>query len=186
MPGWKRLPLALALVLACIVGGGTGGWAEEHGTRVAIIEMVRILDEASALRSIRSQGEAQRQAYVEDTQREGERLRGMQQELIRQETLLAPEALEQRRRAFNAEVAAAEQQSQARNRLLQRAVQEGEIRFRRALDTVVAEAAKRQDFELVLPVRESLFAVAEFNLTDLVLDRLNEAFPEIVLTFDGN
>ena len=38
----------------------------------------------------------------------------------------------------------------------------------------------------MLPVHESIFAVSEFNLTDLVIERLNEAYPEIVLTFDEN
>ena len=185
MPTWNRLWLALVLALACLVGGGTGGWADEHGTRVAIIEMARILDGSTAIRSIRTQGEERRRAQAEDTQRVAERLSAIRAELMRQESLLAPDALEERTRAFNAEVAAADRRAQARNQALQRAMDEGERRFRGALDTVVAAVAERQGFELVLPVHASLFAVAEFDLTDLVLARLNEAFPEIVLTFDG-
>ena len=57
-------------------------------------------------------------------------------------------------------------------------------RFREALGNVVAELAENRGIEIVLPVHASLFAVAEFNLTDLVIERLNEAFPEIALIFD--
>ena len=94
--------------------------------------------------------------------------------------------LEERQRAFNAEVATADQRAQAHGQILQRAVTEGEIRFREILGIVVEEVATDQGIELVLPVHESIFAVSEFNLTDLVIERLNEAYPEIVLTFDEN
>ena len=184
MRGWKRLSLVLVFAFVCIGSGSTGAWAEEHGTRVAIVEMMRILDESSAIRSIRTQGEARRRAYAADMQQEAARLEAIRAELLRQETLLAPAVLEERTRAFNAEVAAADQRALARGRLLERALEEGESRFRDALDTVVADVARRQGFDVVLPVHESLFAVAAFNVTDPVIERLNEAFPEIVLTFD--
>ena len=186
MQGWRRLWLVFALALACAVGGNTSVWADENGTRVAVIEMVRVLSQASAIRSIQTQGEAQRKTYAEDAQREAERLRGARDELQQQATLLSPAVLEERQRAFNAEVAAADQRAKARGESLQRAVAEGEIRFREILGIVVEEVATERGIELVLPVHEAIFAVAEFNLTNMVIERLNEAYPEIVLTFDEN
>ena len=53
-----------------------------------IIEMGRILEEATAIHSIRNQGEAQRRAYAEESQREAERLRIVRDELIQQQSLL--------------------------------------------------------------------------------------------------
>ena len=184
MQGWKRLWLIVLLSVPCALGGAGGVWADEHGTRIAIIEMGRILESATAIHSIRSQGEAQRKAYTEDAQREAERLRQFRDELIQQQTLLAPAALEDRQRAFNAEVAAADQRAKAQNQILQRAVAEGEVRFREVLSIVVAELAERRSIEIVLPVHLALFAIPEFNLTDPVIERLNEDFPEIALTFD--
>lgn len=184
MPRWKRLGLALVLALACVAGSGGSISAEEHGTRVAIIEMARIINESAAILSIRAQGEERRRNLAAFTQQEAERLRGIRNELTRQQTLLAPAALEERQHEFNAELQEADRQAKARSDGLQRAIQMGEIRFREALDVVVAEVAERQGFDLVLPVQESLFAAAEFDLTDLVIERLNEAYPEIELTFD--
>ena len=184
MPARKALWLALVLALCCVVGGSSGVWAQERGTRVAIVEMTRILAESSAIQSIKIQGEAQRRALDEDMQREMERIRGIRDELSRQQTVLVPAALEERQNAFNAELAAADQEAKARSDMLQRAMEEGEIRFRDAFNTVVAEVAKRQGIDIVLPVNASLFAVAKFDLTDLVVERLNEAVPEVVLTFD--
>ncbi|MDD9990395.1 MAG: OmpH family outer membrane protein [Rhodospirillales bacterium] len=186
MQGWRRLWLLFALTVACAVGSNTSVWADEHGTRVAVIEMVRVLSEATAIHSIRTQGEAQRKSYAEDTQRESERLRGVRDELQQQATLLTPAVLEERQRAFNAEVSTADQRAKARGEILQRAVTEGEIRFREVLGIVVGEVATEQGIDLVLPVHETIFAAAEFNLTDMVIERLNEAYPEIVLTFDEN
>ena len=186
MLSWKRLSLVLALAVASVVGGSASAWAEQHGTRVAVIEMARILDEAAAIQSIRIQGEAQRKSYAEEARRESERLRGIRDELQQQATLLAPAALEERQRAFNAQVSAADQRAKAQGQILQRAVAEGEVRFREALDIVVGEVATEQGIDVVLPVHVSIFAVDEFNLTDLVIGRLNESFPEIALTFDEN
>lgn len=186
MQGWKRLSLVFALVVACAVGSNANVWADEHGTRVAVIEMARVLGEASAIHSIRTQGEAQRNTYAADAQREAERLRGVRDELQQQGTLLTPAVLEERQRTFNAEVAAADQRAKVQGQMLQRAVAEGETRFREVLGIVVEEIATEQEIELVLPVHVSIFAVAEFNLTDMVIERLNEAYPEIVLTFDEN
>ena len=184
MRRWKRLCLALALAAPLALGGTAGAWADEHGTRIAIIEMGRILQEATAVHSIRSQGEAQRRAYAEGAQREAERLRIVRDELIQQQSLLAPGALEERQRTFNAEVEAADQHAKAQNQNLQRAIAEGEVRFREALSAVVAELAEKRGIEIVLPVHDALFAIAEFNLTDLVIERLNDVFPEIALIFD--
>ena len=130
MQGLSRIWLVFALAVACGVGGNTRAWADEHGTRVAVIEMARILGEATAIHSIRTQGEAQRKTYAEDTQRESVRLRGVRDELQQQATLLTPAVLEERQRTFNAEVAAADQRAKARGEILQRAVANGEIRFR--------------------------------------------------------
>ena len=182
----KRLWLVLALAVPCALGGIAESRADEHGTRIAIIEMGRILEEATAIHSIRSQGETQRKVYAEAAQREADRLRVVRDEIIQQQALLAPTALEERERAFNAEVAAADQAAQAQNQNLQRAVADGEVRFREALNVVVAEVAESRGIEIVLPVHLALYAVEEFNLTELVIERLNESYPEIVLIFDQN
>ena len=179
-----RLWLMLALAVPCALGSSAAAWADEHGTRIAIIEMGRILEQATAVHSIRSQGEAQRRIYAEEAQRDSERLRVFRDELIQQQTLLAPAALEERQRAFNAEVAAAEQRAKAHNQLLQRAVAQGEVRFREILGVVVAQIAETRGIEIVLPVHAALFAIPEVNLTEPVIQRLNEVFPEIALTFD--
>ena len=72
MGTFRRLWLVLALAVPCALGGATGASADEHGTRIAVIEMGRILEEATAVHSIRNQGETQRQAYAEEAQREAE------------------------------------------------------------------------------------------------------------------
>lgn len=183
MGGWKGLRFALAFAVLCAAGGGAAA-QEAHGPRVAIIEMSRILGEASALRSIQAQGEAQRRIYAADAQAEAARLREVRDALERQKTLLEPAALEERQRAFNRQVRAADQRAQERSRLLRLAVQEGEDRFRVALRQVVAEVAEERGIEVVMPVNRSLFAIAERNVTDAVIRRMNDTFSEITLRFE--
>ena len=105
MQGLSRIWLVFALAVACGVGGNTSAWADEHGTRVAVIEMARILGEASADSLYQnSRGKRSAESYAADAQREAERLRGVRDELQQQATLLlTPAVLEERQRAFNAE-----------------------------------------------------------------------------------
>ena len=184
MGGWKGLRCALVFAALCAAGAAGAAAQEARGPRVAIIEMSRILGEASALRSIQAQGEAQRRLYAEDAQAEAARLRDVRDELKRQETQLAPAALEERQRAFSRQVRAADQRAQERSRLLRRAVQEGEDRFRVALRQVVAEVAEERGLEVVVPVNRSLFAIAARNVTDAVIRRMNDRFSEITLRFE--
>lgn len=183
MGGWKGLRFALAFAALCAAGGGAAA-QEAHGPRVAIIEMSRILGEASALRSIQAQGEAQRRIYAADAQAEAARLREVRDALERQKTLLEPAALEERQRAFNRQVRAADQRAQERSRLLRLALQEGEDRFRVALRQVVAEVAEERGIEVVVPINRSLFAIAKRNVTDAVIRRMNDTFSEITLRFE--
>lgn len=177
--------VALALVLAGIFAASTTVHAQDGGTRVAIIEMNRILGEAAALRSIQAQGEAQRKTFATDAQAEAKRLREVRAELKRQETLLAPDALQERQREFNLQVRAADQKAQQQSRVLRRAVQQGETEFRDVLRSVVADIAKRRGVDVVVPVNRSLYAIAELNLTDEVLERINDELPEITLQFSA-
>ena len=79
---------------------------------------------------------------------------------------------------------AADQRAQERSRLLRLAVQEGEDRFRVALQQVVAEVAEERGLAVVVPVNRSLFAIAEHNVTDEVIRRMNDTFAEITLKFE--
>ncbi len=180
--------LALLIFASAVAWWGVGAdlSAQEKGSQIAIVEMNRILAEATALRSIQVQGEEQRRIYQAEAQAEAQRLRNVRDELQRQEAVLTPAALEESRRAFDNELRAADQKAQERSRILRFAVRKGEDAFRVALQSVVAEVAVERGIDAVVPVNTSLYAVPELNLTDEVIARINEEIPEIALSFEGD
>lgn len=183
----KSIQACLAmLVVAGVLFASTTAEAQDGATRVAIIEMNRILNEAAALRSIQAQGEAQRKTFATDAQAEAKRLREFRDELKRQETLLSADALQERQREFTVQVRAADKRAQKQSQVLRRAVQRGESEFRVVLQNVVTEVAKQRGVDVVVPVNRSLYAIADLNLTDEVLERINGELPEITLQFQDN
>ena len=176
--------LALAALAACVASGSTGALAQESGSRVAIVEMNRILSEASALRSIQAQGEAQRRTYAEDAEAETRRLQQVQEEIKRQETLLSSEALAKRMEGFRNEVRAADRMTQERSRILRRAVRRGEDAFRVTLLKLIEEVANERGLDVVIPVNMSLYAAPDVNITDEIISRINDEAPQITLSFE--
>ena len=66
------------------------------------------------------------------------------------------------------------------------AVREGENKFRAVLQTIVTDVAKQRGIDVVVPVNRSIYAIAELNLTDEVLQRINGELAEISLEFKEN
>ncbi len=92
---------------------------------------------------------------------------------------MAPEALEQKRREFEARFAEVQAGMQTRKRELDQAYAYGMKEVQRALTVIIAEIAKERGFNLVLPQGRIVFADNSLNITDEALRRLNSRLPSV-------
>jgi outer membrane protein len=174
--------LLLALVMQALPpAAGPAGAQKLPTTVAAVIDYQRILREARAAQSIREQIERRREAYQGEIGREEERLRATDQAFAKQRSLLAPEALAEKRRDFEKEVVEVQRMVQERRRKLDLASAAALNEVKQSLIEIVTGIAEARGFNLVLPSSEVLFFARSIDLTDEVLTRLDERLPNVAV-----
>jgi Skp family chaperone for outer membrane proteins len=151
------------------------------GAIAAVIDYQKILREASAARSIRSQIEVRRKAYQEEIGSEEQRLHEADKAFSKQRSLLTAEAFAEKRRGFEKEVAEVQRLAQERRRELDRALAGALNEVKTALIEVVTGIAEERGFNLVLPSSEVLFFSRQIDLTEEILAKLDAKLPDVVV-----
>lgn len=174
------------VLLAALLVAMTSLWAPVPAaaqqlppTIAAVIDYQRILRDATAARSIREQIESRRQVYQEEITREEQRLQEADQEFAKQRSILAPEALAEKRREFEEEVVEVQRLVQERRRALDQASAAALDQVKRVLIEIVTGMAEERGFNLVLPSSEVLFFARRIDLTEEVLAELDAKLPAV-------
>lgn len=179
-----RLAAALAFLVIALWGlhGGLAADAASPAV-VGVVDVQVILRDSSAMKSIQSQVEEKRGQYQNEITGQEKRLRDQEQELKRQQSVLAADVFEAKRRDFEAQVAAVQRDVQERRRVLDQAYGEGLKVVQRELTAIIAGIAKERGFTLVLPAGQTLYAEPALAITDEALKRLNKKLPSVPLQF---
>lgn len=148
---------------------------------IAVIDYHRIMREAKASQSIRSQIEAKRVVYQEELTAQEEMLVEEEQTLKKQRTLLSPEAFSEKRRVFEEKYGEVQQLVQSRRRELDRLTALATDQVKRVLITVVSGLVDEYGFNMVIAHSEVLFFSPRLDLTDRVLQQLDAQLPSIEL-----
>ncbi len=180
----KSLKMRLAMVGALVAMFAVGTPANVYGqatppAKIAILEFQRVMRESAAANDIKVQVDQRRQVYQHEITKQEQELREAEQELSRQATILAPEALAQKRRDFESRVAQVQTGMQARKRELDQAFAFGMKEVQRTLTMIISALAKERGFNLVLPHGQIVFADSSLNITDEALRRLNAQLPSV-------
>jgi outer membrane protein len=145
----------------------------------AVIDYQRVMREARAAESIRSQIEARRLRYQSEIAEQEHRLVEADRELARQRNILSVEAFNERRKAFEEDVAEVQRMLQTRRQQLDDVAAMAMSEVREAVIQVVGELAEQRGFNLVLPSANVLLFSPQIEITDEVLGKLDERLPEV-------
>lgn len=177
---FMRLP---ALMLAALMPAAqmTAPAAAQQAVSpvVAVIDIQAVLRDSAASRAIRSQIEKQWESYKQEITRQENELRAAEKELARQETLLAPEALRERRRSFEQRSGELQRNVQNRKRQLDGAFRKAMNTVQKSLGEVIEEVAKENGIKLVFLRSNLVFAVPDFDITKEIVERLNARLPSV-------
>jgi Skp family chaperone for outer membrane proteins len=146
---------------------------------VGIIDYQKILRDSKAASSIRDQVETRRKAYQEEIGKQEQDLRAQDQALVKQRTVLSPDAFGAKRREFEKQVAEVQKNVQARRRQLDEvtAVALGEVR--EAIIQVVSQLAEAKGFNVVVPSSTVLVFSPRIDITQDVLQLLDQRLPDV-------
>lgn len=149
------------------------------GSAIVVIDIALVVRDSAAARNMRTQIERQQATLRAEDEKTDKDLRTAEQELVQQRTILAPEAFNQRRRDFERRVAEAQQAAQSRRRDIEEAFATAQRRIEGAMNEIVIEIAKENDYRVVLPRAVVVASHDQVDITDEILQRLNRKLPSV-------
>ncbi len=179
---------AMFVVVAAAAGSSGPGFGQDASTEplpnavVAIIDVQRVMQNAKAAQSVRTQVQSFYNAGLAEITEREEELRSEQQELARQRAILSPQAYAERERAFRARVSELDQRRRALDSQLQNILASAENDVRRAMVPIFADISNEKGITMIVGRTQIMFAVRAIEITDEVLARLDEALPEIAVS----
>ena len=179
----REVVLALAKWMFVLWVGLPGVLAAQGlpGTVAAVIDFQQLEQDALAAKNIRAQVETYRSQYAAIISQEEEQLRQQEQELKRQRAILSPEAFAQRRREFEDNVASLQRQVQNRTRRLERSIETALATVNKVLGPIIKDLSAEFGFTLVLDKRQVRYVDDRFDITPIVLQRLDERLPQVTV-----
>ena len=147
---------------------------------IAVIDSQRVNREAAALKNARQQLEQFRFSFQSEIAKEEEKLRAEEQEIARQRSVLAPEAFEQRRQAFQAKVIDLQKRIQERSQSLEKMLNGVREQVTVQVIEILKGLAAERGFNMVLDrAQVQIFIGDSIDITPEVLKRLDQRLPTV-------
>lgn len=149
---------------------------------IAIVDMQRVLRESIAARDMRQRIESHRTEFQTNMIQLDDSLRAEEQELKRQQAILAPEAFSQKRRQFEEKVTEVQRSVQERIRALDLVLVQATREIETTLVPIILALSEERGFDIAMASNQFIFATKSLDITDDVLTRLNEKLPTVSVT----
>lgn len=149
------------------------------GPKVAVLDVQAIWQQADAVRSINEQLNTLRKAYADEIAAQQKVLEEAEQVLKTQRDKLSQEELTAKSRSFEARVASLQSRVQQRKQALEEAHQKAMDTFEREMISQVSAYSKEFAVDIVLKRSQVVLASHSLNITDVILEHLNDALPRI-------
>ena len=176
---WTSTVLAILLllssgfnVLAQQVDEGVG--AALSIERAGVIDLGEILRKSQATNNVRDLLDAKREEFQEQFAAREVELLSREKSLKGKREVMSKEAYDAEVRLFQDEVATVQREIQEKRKSLDNAFQQAQDKLRNVAIEIVGEIAKEQKLDLVVNRNNVLVFRNQLDLTQIVLERLNE------------
>jgi len=149
---------------------------------VAVVDVQRIMQESSASKGIQKAIESQRDSYQKEIQTLEDKLQNAENELRKQQTVLAPDAFAAKRRDFEKQVADVQRTVQERKRTLDTAFNDAMTNVQKTMLEIVQDIADERGVNVVIPRNLLVLFASNLDVTESVLERLNKQLPTVAVS----
>jgi len=180
----KTLATAMVALIVLVLGGVASAWGqtERPAPVVGVVNIQKIMREATSAKSIREQGEKLRASYTAEVSKRQEELRKVDEELSQQQAILSPEAFQERQREFQTQLEGVQREFQERKRKLDAAFGSAMKEVQLSFVKAVADVSESEGINLVIPREQAVLVNESFDITDKVLKKLDESLPTVEVT----
>ncbi|HMU55485.1 MAG TPA: OmpH family outer membrane protein [Nitrospira sp.] len=173
-----RLWLVAALGLMLCINAGCASTKIEG--RIGLVDPARLLNDSNAGKKAKdtlTTFSKSRQALIEMDEKE---LRRMEEDFIKQASVLSPAAKGEREQAFRRRMAEYQQKAGELNREVQEKQKDVLDGFRDKVEIVVGKVAKRHGLQIVIDKGKggpALYGEPELDITNEVIEEFNREYP---------
>jgi outer membrane protein len=153
------------------------------GVNVLVVDVQSLLQNSKAAKMVHNQIEQKRLEYTREISHEEGTLRTERDALQRQEASLSPEALNKKGREFQQKVNDLDRSVQAKRQALEKSNNDALSQIQSAMLRIIADIAKERKANLVLQRTDLVLFDRAFDVTDEVMQKLDEELPVVTVNF---
>ena len=150
---------------------------------VMVVDVQALLQNSKAAKMVRSQIEQKRGEYTKEISHQEESLRAERDALQRQQASLSPESLNQKGRDFQQKVNDLERNVQSKRQALEKSNGDALQKIQEEMLKIIADIAKLRKANLVFQRTDLVLFDQTFDVTDEVLQKLDEQMPTLTVNF---
>jgi Skp family chaperone for outer membrane proteins len=150
---------------------------------VMVVDVQALLQNSKSAKMVRSQIEQKRGEYTKEISHQEESLRAERDALQRQQASLSPEALNQKGRDFQQKVNDLERNVQGKRQALEKSNGDALQKIQEEMLKIIADIAKQRKANLVFQRTDLVLFDQAFDVTDEVLQKLDEQMPTLTVNF---
>jgi outer membrane protein len=150
---------------------------------VLVVDVQSLLQNSKSAKMVRQQIEQKRAEYAKEISHQEATLRQERDALQRQQASLSQEALSQKGKEFQQKVNELDRSVQAKRQALERSNAEALEKIQEAMLKIITQIAKDRKTNLVFQRSELVMFDQGFDVTDEVLQKLDEDLPTLTVNF---
>lgn len=177
----NRILCALFMLALLVLPLAAQAQGQIQGTRVAVVDVEKILNDSKAGKSIQSQLTTSREAFQKEFGAREDGLMASQKSLIEKKGDLSSEEFAKKRQEFEKQISETRKLFQKRRSSLDKGLTNALSELRKNIVKVTAEVANEGKFQLVVTRDSVVIVEKDMDITDKVLARLDTQIQKINL-----
>jgi outer membrane protein len=153
------------------------------GLNILVVDVQSLLQNSKSAKMVRQQIEQKRAEYAKEISHQEGVLRQERDTLQRQQASLSAEALNQKGKEFQQKVNELDRSVQAKRQALERSNAEALEKIQEAMLKIITDISKDRKSNLVFQRSELVLFDQGFDVTDEVLQKLDEQLPTLTVNF---
>lgn len=150
---------------------------------ILVVDVQALLQNSKAAKMVRGQIEQKRNEYTKEISHQEETLRAERDAIQRQQASLSADALNQKGREFQQKVNDLERNVQGKRQALEKSNGEALSKIQEEMLKIITDIAKQRKANLVLQRSDIVLFDQSFDVTDEVLEKLDEQMPTLTVNF---
>lgn len=154
-------------------------------SKIAVVNIQKIMSESSAAKSIRTQLETKQKAYQAEISKKEEAMQKEEQALSQERATLSKEAFEKKVNDFRTKATAMQKDVQTKKATLDGAFEKALNDIQKVVNDIIVEMAKEKGFNVAIPSSQLLYADPSMDITSDVSTKLNAKLPNVTVNFSA-